>query len=258
MEIIENLACKELIGIERPASMIQYIMLHSMCDDRDNTIKGPEYFQTNVSGSVHYLLTKDRAYQIVPDLNIAYGCKRVDDNPIRNSNTLHIMIDTDSCENENELKQLIQNIGIFCGGLTLKYNIPVSPYHIIRHFDIEKTTDCPKIFKTSSIWNDFLSAAGSVEINQIKEEFLENMKKIFGEDILNNTVTISETQNQNHEAVRYICTYLQRFGYYEPENITYTFNEAMTKAVKKFQSWMTNPNGVITAKKSTWKKLLDL
>lgn len=78
-----------------------------------------------------------------------------------------------------------------------------------------------------------------------------------GPNTLNATPTLSKTKNSTHKAVLPVQKYLNSIGYNcgTPDG---DFGSKTDAAVKKFQSWMKNPDGEITAKGKTWKTLLKL
>ena len=81
---------------------------------------------------------------------------------------------------------------------------------------------------------------------------------IAGPETLKKTVTISKTKNHRHKVVLPIQKYLNTLGYNcgTPNGIAGVKFDA---AVKTLQSkWMARPDGEITAKATTWKKLLGL
>lgn len=81
--------------------------------------------------------------------------------------------------------------------------------------------------------------------------------------LLSKTVTLKANgTNKQHELVKPVQTYLKALGYYNG-NIHGFFDPAMAEDVKVYQKKVVkltgkNIDGVITAKKSTWKKLLKL
>ncbi len=85
-----------------------------------------------------------------------------------------------------------------------------------------------------------------------------------GPETLNKTITVSQTINRKHPAVKAIQEYLQALGYdLGPYGIDSTFGPQMSKIIKEYQKNVVGLkgnyiDGVITAKKYTWQKLLNL
>lgn len=105
-----------------------------------------------------------------------------------------------------------------------------------------------------------------------QKQFIEEVISILGaksvKDAFNKTITISEKYNRKNELVTPLERYMTELGYYkgaieadagkEP-----VFGEGMAAAIKKYQKEIVkastrNQDGIITAKKATWKKLLGL
>jgi hypothetical protein len=102
-------------------------------------------------------------------------------------------------------------------------------------------------------------------------KFVKSCQKVVGlpqtgvadSKLLSKTVTLKANgTNKQHELVKPVQTYLKALGYYNG-NIHGFFDPAMAEDVKKYQEKVVkltgkNIDGVITAKKNTWKKLLKL
>lgn len=81
---------------------------------------------------------------------------------------------------------------------------------------------------------------------------------IAGEETLSRTVTVSATKNSKHKVVKPIQEYLNHLGY-ECGTADGIAGAKFTKAVKKYQfDKKCVQDGEITAKGTTWKKLLGL
>lgn len=110
-----------------------------------------------------------------------------------------------------------------------------------------------------------------------KKEFINDLQAAFGlkqtgkvtASLLNKTVTISATTNKKHAAVKALQKYfLYNQGYLEYANekkldtsIDGIAGSCFTFCVTKYQKevvGLANPDGIITAKNKTWKKLLGL
>lgn len=102
-------------------------------------------------------------------------------------------------------------------------------------------------------------------------KFVKSCQKVVGlpqtgvadSKLLSKTVTLKANgTNKQHELVKPVQTYLKALGYYNG-NIHGFFDPATAEDVKVYQKKIVkltgkNIDGVITAKKSTWKKLLKL
>lgn len=102
-------------------------------------------------------------------------------------------------------------------------------------------------------------------------KFVKSCQKVVGlpqtgvadSKLLSKTVTLKANgTNKQHGLVKPVQTYLKALGYYNG-NIHGFFDPAMAEDVKVYQKKVVkltgkNIDGIITAKKSTWKKLLKL
>lgn len=102
-------------------------------------------------------------------------------------------------------------------------------------------------------------------------KFVKSCQKVVGlpqtgvadNKLLSKTVTLKANgTNKQHGLVKPVQTYLKALGYYSG-NIHGFFDPAMAEDVKAYQKKVVkltgkNIDGVITAKKNTWKKLLKL
>ena len=82
-----------------------------------------------------------------------------------------------------------------------------------------------------------------------------------GPETLSKTVTVSATLNRRHAVVKPIQKYLYFLGYTEVGTADGITGSKFDKAVKRYQKEVVgfkNPDGEITAKNKTWKKLLKL
>lgn len=95
-------------------------------------------------------------------------------------------------------------------------------------------------------------------IKEVQEALGVTADGIAGPKTLAATITISRTKNNTHAVVKPIQKYLNSLGY----NCGAADGEAGPKfdiALKSYQKqWMQNPDGEITGKNITWKKLLGL
>ena len=102
------------------------------------------------------------------------------------------------------------------------------------------------------------------------EDFRRDVRTILGVDTdiqaFNKTVTISITQNRFNALVTPLERYFRELGYYDGEieadfGKKPCFGAGMKEATKRYQMFVVgstgkNVDGVLTAKKQTWKKLL--
>lgn len=99
-------------------------------------------------------------------------------------------------------------------------------------------------------------------------DFVKDCQRIFGlsvtgkpnQALLNKTITVSSKTNRTHRIVKYIQKYLKTLGY-PIGTIDGEAGSKFTKSVKSFQKKVlkfSSPDGVISAKNKTWKKLLGL
>lgn len=102
-----------------------------------------------------------------------------------------------------------------------------------------------------------------------KTDFIKDLQKIFklpitgkaNTALLNKTVTISASTNRTHAAVRPIQKYLYSLGYTEIGTADGEAGSKFTKGIKNYQKKVVKlsaPDGVLSAKNKTWKKLLGL
>lgn len=135
--------------------------------------------------------------------------------------------------------------------------------------EADKTVD-KKTQETNKPANETTSPTKS-ETKYTQKQFIKDIQKslgltgnsvdgIGGPTTLSKTVTISASTNKKHKAVKYIQKYLNSLGYNcgDEDGIA---GAKFTSAVKKYQTkvvGLKNPDGVITAKNATWKKLLGI
>lgn len=99
-----------------------------------------------------------------------------------------------------------------------------------------------------------------------QKEFIKDVCKILGvstaKAALAKTVTLSKKTNRTHALVTPVQKYLKALGYYT-KTVDRDFGSGTEDAVKLYQKNVVkasakNQDGIITAKKATWKKLLGL
>jgi len=109
-------------------------------------------------------------------------------------------------------------------------------------------------------------ATKKTTLNSAKTTFIKGVQKscgakvdgIAGNETLSKTITVSAKKNNKHAVVKYIQTYLNYLGY-DCGAVDGIAGAKFTTAVKKFQK--ANgcvADGEITARCTTWKKLLGL
>lgn len=78
-----------------------------------------------------------------------------------------------------------------------------------------------------------------------------------GNETLGKTVTVSKKKNRKHFVVLMLQKKLKKLCLYN-DKLDKVAGNNFDKAVKAYQSWMKKPDGEVTAKQTTWKKLLGL
>ena len=78
-----------------------------------------------------------------------------------------------------------------------------------------------------------------------------------GKETLSKTVTVSKRKNRNHYVVLMLQKKLKKLGLYN-DKLDKVAGNNFDKAVKDYQSWMSKPDGEVTAKGKTWKKFLNM
>ncbi len=101
-------------------------------------------------------------------------------------------------------------------------------------------------------------------VKGVQQALKINGDGIAGKETLNKTITISRTTNNKHPIVKVLQTYLQSLGYdLGKYGIDGVYGPQMEKIIKKYQTEVVGlkgnlVDGIITAKKYTWQKLLKL
>lgn len=96
-------------------------------------------------------------------------------------------------------------------------------------------------------------------IKDVQEACGANVDGIAGPETLSKTITVSASINRKHPIVKAIQKRLTALGYTEVGTIDGVAGRKFTKAVKKFQKdrcWVVD--GEITARKTTWRRLLGM
>lgn len=122
------------------------------------------------------------------------------------------------------------------------------------------------LFDTPAVTEPVYSTTGNVN-SYSKVQFIKAIQRacgakvdgIAGSETLSNTVTLSASKNKKHAAVLPVQQYLKALGYTEVGSCDGVAGVKFTEAVKHYQEDKgCISDGVITAKKNTWKSLLGL
>lgn len=96
-------------------------------------------------------------------------------------------------------------------------------------------------------------------VKEIQKACGATVDGIAGKETLSKTVTLSASKNRTHAAVKAVQKYLYVLGYTEVGEADGIAGAKFTSAVKAFQKDNgCTPDGEITAKNKTWKKLLGV
>ena len=96
-------------------------------------------------------------------------------------------------------------------------------------------------------------------IKDIQEAFGAKVDGIAGPETLSKTLTLSATLNRKHAAVKHVQKYLHALGYTEIGTADGVAGSKFTSAVKHYQKDnKCTADGEITARATTWKKLLGM
>ena len=147
------LAHKENYGVSRPASSIEYIVIHYTGTDGGSAHNNGLYFKNNaLKTSAHYFVDSDMITQSVPDDYVAYHCgaNYYKHKECRNYNSIGIEI-CDEVKNGviYPTAKTIQNTLALTRSLMDKYCIPAD--HIIRHYDVTGK-NCPAYWVDDTKW----------------------------------------------------------------------------------------------------------
>lgn len=211
---------------------------------------------------------------------------------ITNSNSISIeMCDTKKDGKVQATETTMSNTVDLIVSLLKKYNL--KPDCVYRHFDVNGK-HCPAYLMDSKAWTSFknkittsynskntktastttktTTAAKTAITKYSQTQFIKDVCSILGvstaKKALDKTITISKSKNKNHKLVTPLERYMKALGYYTgaieaDANKTPDFGGVMESAIKKYQKNVVkastkNQDGEITAKATTWKKLLGL
>lgn len=107
------------------------------------------------------------------------------------------------------------------------------------------------------------------EQSYTKKQFIRELQAVIGASVdgiagpetLSKTPTLCESRNKRHKAVVPVQKYLYTLGYTEVGEADGVAGPKFTAAVKRYQKEvvkLNTPDGIISAKKGTWKRLLGL
>lgn len=290
-----NIANRKNYGSKRDTSTITYLVFHYTANDGDTDESNAKYFINNTPiASAHYFVDDDSVTQSVPDNYVAYsvgGGKLKGTSGgsmysiIRNTNSISIeMCDTIKDGKHNVSDATKANALALAKSLMLKYNIDIN--HVYRHYDVTGKI-CPAYLIDNQSWINFklelqnlLNNSIVNNLNNIKnanqytqDDFIKDVCSILkvntAKEALEKTITISTTINKNSALVTPLERYMKALGYYTgsieaDNNKVPSFGSGMKRAIEKYQTYIVkytntkNIDGILTAKKNTWKKLLRL
>lgn len=98
-------------------------------------------------------------------------------------------------------------------------------------------------------------------IRELQAAIGANVDGIAGPETLSKTPTLCVSRNKRHKAVKPVQKYLYSLGYTEVGEADGVAGKKFTEAVKHYQKEVVKLNtcdGIISAQKNTWKKLLGL
>lgn len=98
-------------------------------------------------------------------------------------------------------------------------------------------------------------------IRDIQECTGSKVDGIAGPETIGNTITLCEHRNKRHKAVKFVQKRLYALGFTEVGEADGVAGPKFTAAVTRYQKEivkLTHPDGIISAKHNTWKKLLGM
>ena len=292
-----KLANKANYGAKRSLDKIKYIVLHFTGNDGDTDENNGKYFANNVvNASAHYFVDDDSVTQSVPDDYVAYsvGGKKYSDcaktgggkyhGKCTNTNSISIEL-CDDVKNGTIYPSAgtIANAIEFAKTKMKEYGIPKE--NVIRHFDVVGKK-CPAYWVDDSKWKtEFWNKLDSISTESAQKPtntsqavkdttsnsysltaFVKDVQRatgasvdgIAGKETLSKTVTVSSKINCRHAVVSAIQKRLNALGF-DAGKVDGIAGSKFTSAVKKYQTAKgCIVDGEITARATTWKKLLEL
>ena len=274
-----NYANKSNYGAYRDLSKIKYIVWHYTANDGDTDESNAIFFKSaNRNASAHYFVDDDSVTISVPDTYIAWsvGGSRYSNYQstggaslykiCTNANSINIeLCDTNKNGKYDVSEKTLANAIELTRMLMAKYNIPIS--NVIRHFDVTGKS-CPAYYIDNNVWNQVKNKINGTTTTQqyTHTDFVKEAQAaigakvdgIVGSETLSKTVTVSKTKNNKHAVVKPIQKYLNSIGYDcgIADGVAGTKFDTAVKAFQKVNGCVSD--GEVTAKGSTWKKLLKL
>lgn len=280
-----NYADKSNYGAYRSLSKIKYIVWHYTGNDGDTDEANAKFFKTaNRNASAHYFVDDDSVTISVPDTYVAWSVGDARWSNYKstggaslykictNTNSISIeLCDTQKNGTYDISEKTLTNAIELTRNLMEKYNISIN--NVIRHFDVSGKT-CPAYYVNNTEWNkvkmrivdDSIIDTIPSTVTYTKTQFIKEVQSVIGAKVdgiagnetLSKTVTVSKTKNRKHPVVKPIQKYLASLGYNVGE-IDGIAGTKFDKAVKEYQRANTGViDGEITARATTWKKLLGL
>lgn len=297
-EFKTKLANKSNYGAKRSTDKIRYIAIHFTLNDGDTDENNGKYFANNkVGASAHYFVDSDSVTQSVPDNYVAYSvggnkysnCATTGGGSFHkkctNTNSLNIEL-CDDVKNGTiyPSAQTIANAVELTKAKMKEYGIPKE--NVIRHFDVtgkscpaywcgtaEKDAKWLSEFKnkldeqtaSNSSKNTTAAKSGTSNAYDLKS-FIKEVQKatgakvdgIAGTETLSKTITVSAKVNRKHAVVKPIQKRLNALGFDcgTADGIAGAKFTAAVIAYQKKNGCVSD--GEITARKTTWKKLLGM
>ena len=162
----EQIAAAGNYGGFRPASQIQYLVIHYTGNDGDTAEGNGRYFANNtVKASAHYFVDDTTVLRSVPELRIAWAvggslwsdAKKTGGGSmygvITNANSISVeMCDTLKDGVYQASDATIRNTVSLCRVLMDRYSIPIE--RVVRHFDVTGK-HCPAYLMDADKWSAF-------------------------------------------------------------------------------------------------------
>ena len=260
---------------------VKYVVIHYTGNVSDTALSNCRYFQSSGRGaSAHFFVDENNIYQSVELRDVAWhvGCSQGYKNACRNANSLGIEMCTSGNYLVSDTTQV--NAAYVCAYLCKKIGIGSNDVdsYVVRHYDVVKSNkSCPAQFVTNvaqwtrfKTWvknilntgNHIISVSNSYShkdfVKEVQAAIGATVDGIAGNETLSKTVTVSKTKNNKHAVVKPIQKYLNSIGY-DCGTADGVAGSKFDTAVKSFQKANgCTADGEITAKATTWKKLLKL
>ena len=220
--------------------------------NRDNDMRAITIEVANDGGAPKWHVS-DKAYKSLINLLVDI-CKRNNINGLRWKNdkslighvnkqnmTVHMWFANKSCPGE----YLMSKMGDIADEVNKKLGVTINN----KVESKKESTKEPTEYTKKQFIKELQAAIGA------------NVDGIAGPETLSKTPTLCENRNKRHKAVKPVQKYLYSLGYTEIGKADGVAGPKFTAAVKNYQKKvvkLSNPDGIISAKKNTWKKLLGL